>query len=567
MSEKILITAALLYANGPLHFGHFAGAYLPADCYARFQRLRGKDVLFISGSDEYGVAITFSAERAGRSPKEHVDLYHGINKELFERLDISFDWYSRTTNPYHKEPVQQFFLDLLQNEYIEKKTCDQLYNSKNNRFYADRYVVGTCPKCGYTEARGDECPSCGSSFDAIELKSPRCKVTGEPLTTKKTEHWFLQLEKFKERLASWLETKQWKSNVKNFIRGYIEDLHARSITRDSDWGLPIPLEDTQGKVLYVWFDAPIGYISITQEFAAHKNAPNLWKEYWLDPEVRLVQFIGKDNIPFHAAVFPAMCMGQNLPLKLVDELPANEFYNLEGRKFSKTDGWFIDIEDFLSRYSSDQLRWHIASTAPETQDSEFVWKEFQQKNNSELVGKFGNFVNRCLVFIERKFFGEIPEASEFSKEQQQFLDTIFSLAEEAASAFEQFSLRKACRAIMEIAQAGNVFFDAQKPWKMEEGSSELATTLYCCVKCIQTLALASSPILTKSAPLVWEMIGMKEPLEHFGWKKGISFSFEKGQKIKNRTILFEKIEDGQVEKEVQLLYSHTSNEKKTLEDS
>ena len=309
MTEKILITSALPYANGPLHFGHIAGAYLPGDCYARFQRLMKNDVLYICGSDEYGVAITLSADLAGRSPKEHVDIFHEINKNLFKKLNFTFDHYSRTTWKGHAAPTHQFFKDLLANGFIEERVTDQLYSEADQRFFADRYVVGTCPRCGYQNARGDECPECGASYDATDLKNPRSKLSNAPLIRKPTKHWFLLLDKFKDKLLQWIDSKDWKPNVINFIKGYIQDMHPRAITRDSTWGVPIPLPGTEGKVLYVWFDAPIGYISATKEWAELIEDPDLWKNYWFDPETKLVQFIGKDNIPFHAAIFPAMTHG------------------------------------------------------------------------------------------------------------------------------------------------------------------------------------------------------------------------------------------------------------------
>ncbi|HSX03948.1 MAG TPA: methionine--tRNA ligase, partial [Rhabdochlamydiaceae bacterium] len=390
MPQKILITSALPYANGPLHFGHIAGAYLPGDCYARFQRLLGNDVLYICGSDEYGVAITLSAELAKRTPKEHVDIYHHMIQDFFKKLDLSFDHYSRTTWSGHVADVQEFFLDLLKNGFIEEKITDQLYSEEDRRFLADRYVVGTCPKCGFEEARGDECQKCGSSYEATDLKNPRSKLTGHKLVLKPTKHWFLRFDLFKDRLASWIMQKHWKSNVLNFAKSYIEDLHPRAITRDSDWGVPIPLKGTEGKVFYVWFDAPIGYISATRDWAQTKDKPEAWKEYWFDPDTKLVQFIGKDNIPFHAVFFPAMTMGQDKPYKLVDELPANEFLNLEGRQFSKSEGWYIDLDDFFKQFSADQIRYYLAANAPESQDAEFSWKDFQARCNSELLGKFGN---------------------------------------------------------------------------------------------------------------------------------------------------------------------------------
>ncbi len=416
MPQKVLITSALLYANGTIHFGHLAGAYLPGDCYARFERLKGNDVAFICGSDEYGIAITMSAEVAGRPPREHVDYYHALNKKLFEQLQISFDHYSRTTWPGHVEPTHQFFTDLLNNGFIEARVTDQLYSEDDKRFLADRYVIGTCPKCGFAEARGDECPSCGASYDATDLKNPRCKLTGGPLVLKKTKHWFLLLEKFKDKLTDWLVKKDWKPNVINFVKSYIDDLRARPITRDLQWGVPIPLPDTEGKVLYVWFDAPIGYISATKEWSLQKGDPDLWKKYWLDPETKLVNFIGKDNLTFHAVIFPSMCIGQNVSYKLVDELPANEFLKLEGRQFSKSDGMVCRSgRVFLYSYTSDHIRYMLAANAPETSDAEFTWKDFQQRCNVDLSGKFGNLVNRVLTFLQTRCDGIVPPLGQLKR--------------------------------------------------------------------------------------------------------------------------------------------------------
>src|SRR5579883_2464719 len=409
MARKILITAALPYANGPLHFGHIAGSYLPADCYARFQRLKGSDVLFICGSDEFGVAITLSADLAGRTPKEHVDYFHAINAGFFQKLNISFDHYSRTTWPGHVAPTQQFFRDLLAGGYIEEKVTEQLYSEKEKKFLADRYVVGTCPKCGYEEARGDECQKCGASYEATDLKNPRSKLSGSPLISKPTNHWFLRFDKFKDQLRDWLSTRKWKPNVINFAKSYIEDLKPRAITRDSDWGIPVPLPEAKGKVFYVWFDAPIGYISATMDWAQKVGKADAWKNYWLDPETYYVEFMGKDNIPFHSIFFPAMVMGQKTRYKLVDDLPANEFYNLEGRQFSKSDGWTIDLERFFTRFTVDQIRYTIAANAPESQDSEFTWRDFEMRCNSELVGKYGNFANRTLVFAANHCGGHVPK--------------------------------------------------------------------------------------------------------------------------------------------------------------
>ncbi|MDB2613654.1 methionine--tRNA ligase [Chlamydiales bacterium] len=537
MTQKILVTSALLYANGPLHFGHLVGAYLPADCYVRAMRLLGYDVHFISGSDEYGVAITMSAEKEGRTPKEHVDLYHTINKELFKKLQIDFDHYGRTTCKEHEAPVQAFFKDLLENGYIEEWDSEQLYSEKENRFLADRYVVGTCPKCGFDEARGDECTSCGASYEATDLLKPRSKMTDSPLILKKTRHWYLLLDKMKERLIEMVKERNWKPNVVNFVMRYIEDLRARSITRDSKWGIPVPLSHAEGKVLYVWFDAPIGYLSASMEWSKEK-----WKDYWLDPKTKLVHFIGKDNIPFHAAIFPAMCMGQNLPIKLVDELPANEFLNLEGKKFSKSDGWTIDLNDFLTRYTADQIRYALAANAPETSDSEFLFKDFQNRCNGDLVGKFGNFVNRTLTFILKK---EITPKNH--QTDQLFMDKIRSITNEVAESYKTFKLRRATHLIMELAQAGNVYFDQNKPWKIEDKET-LETVLYHCLECIKLLALVSSPVIPEAALKIWTLIGYKAPITD--WESTLNTPFPEGQSINTPELLFNKVEDSMIQEEL-----------------
>lgn len=553
MKEKILITSALPYANGPLHFGHIAGAYLPGDVYARFQRLKGSDVLYICGSDEYGVAITLSADIAKRSPKDHVDMFHAINLNFFNQLNFSFDHYSRTTWPGHVAPVQQFFKDLCENGYIEERITDQLYSEADGRFLADRYVVGTCPKCGYENARGDECPSCGASFDATDLKNPRSKLTKSPLVLRQTKHWFLLLDKFKDRLTEWVDSKNWKPNVSNFIKGFIKELHPRAITRDSTWGVPIPLPDTEGKVLYVWFDAPIGYVSATMDWAQKIKSPDRWKDYWLDPSTKLVHFIGKDNIPFHGAIFPAMVMGQNVPLKLVDELPANEFYNLEGRQFSKSDGWYIDLEDFFTKYTPDQIRYAIAANAPETQDSEFTWKDFQNRCNAELLGKYGNLVNRVLTFAHKNTDGKVPEMKDLQPIDEQFLEKIKALKEKAADAFANYHVRRASQIIMELAQEGNAYFDHKQPWKEAKSAETLQSmknTVGCCLECLKTLAVISYPIIPTTAAKVFTFLGY-----HHKPEKWDVLSIPEGQKLKQPEILFRKVEDEEIEREIEKLKS------------
>ncbi len=545
MSKRILITSALPYANGQLHFGHIAGAYLPADCYARFQRLIGSEVLYICGSDEYGVAITLSAEMAGRTPQEHVDHFHAINKKLFEQLHFSFDHFSRTTWPGHIPLVQDFFLDLLKNGYIEEKVTEQLFSPQDNRFLADRYVIGTCPKCSFENARGDECTRCGSSYEATDLKNPRSKLTQAPLILKETKHWFLLFDKFKEPLTKWMSEKSWKPNVINFARTYVEDLKPRAITRDGEWGVPIPLPGTEGKVLYVWFDAPIGYISATQEWAQLKGDPDAWKLYWLDPDTTTyIQFIGKDNIPFHAVFFPAMVMGQNRPYHQVDYLSANEFLNLEGRQFSKSEGWTIDLAQFFTSFTVDQIRYTLAANAPENQDSEFTWRDFQCRCNSELLGKYGNLVHRVLVFIQNQCAGEIPSATP----DLAFLEQLHEKVKEAQRAYEQFQLRKAATLIMEIAQMGNVYFDHYKPWvlvKTPQTRPQMEKVLATCLECLKCLALVSLPIIPETAQKLWAFLGYNTCLAQEQWEKVIQMKVL-SKKIVNPEVLFKRVEDHEI---------------------
>lgn len=533
--KKILITAALPYANGALHFGHMAGAYLPADIFARFSRLKGHDTLFICGSDEHGVAITMSAEAAGRTPQEQVDHFHAVNADLFKKLNIQFDHYSRTTWPGHKEFTLQFFDDLLANGYIEAKETLQLYSEEEQKFLADRYVVGTCPRCGFTEARGDECQKCGASYEAEELKNPRSKKSGAPLTLKKTTNWFLLLDKLRDKVENWLMMKDWKPNVINFIKGYLKEAHPRAITRDTTWGIPVPLEEAKGKSFYVWFDAPIGYISATADWAKTKGTPERWKDYWLDPKTHYVQFIGKDNIPFHAVIFPAMELGQNRPYKLVDDLPANEFYNLEGRQFSKSDGWTIDLADFLTRYSADQIRYTIAANAPENADSEFTWKDFQTRCNSDLLGKLGNFVNRVLTFAFAHFEGRVPELIA-TEVDEAFLAALKAKKGEIESHFEHYHVRKAAAALMELAHLANSYFDSQKPWSVVKTDKLRAGAIIACsLQAIEVLSYIAAPLIPQTA----------EAMAGF-----LNLPLQSGKNLHKPHILFTKIEDSQIAEEM-----------------
>jgi len=544
--QKILVTSALPYANGPLHFGHIAGAYLPGDCYARFERLLGNDVLYICGSDEHGVAITLSAELAHRTPKAHVDHFHALNKAFFERLFFSFDYYGRTTCPGHVATTQQFFHDLQKNGFIEEREENHLYSETEKRFLADRYVIGTCPKCDFPDARGDECPRCAASYEATSLKNPRSKLTNSPLTLRPSKHLYLLFDKFQKELTIWIASKQWKENVVRFAQSYIDDLRPRAITRDSDWGIPVP--GYPNKVFYVWFDAPIGYISIAQEWDSTR-----WQDYWLDPNTKLVHFIGKDNIPFHTVFFPAMIMGQDTPYKLPDEVPANEFLLLEGRQFSKSDGWTIETDEFFSRYTPDQARYALAANAPETADAEFSWKDFQMRCNSELLGKFGNFVNRVLVFAKQRCGGVIPPQNQPNEVDRQFLEKIHHLTDLARVAFSSFQLRKACQLLMEIAQAGNSYFDASKPWALAKDPSrqaELQSVIASSLECIKLLSLVASPILPTTAQKIWTLLGNTSELARQQWDKIVSTPLSANQKLPEPEILFRRVEDAEIDEQI-----------------
>lgn len=555
MTKKILITSALLYANGSLHFGHLAGAYLPADCYARFMRFDGNEVLFLSGSDEYGAAITMSAEKENRSPKEHVDFYYKQALKAFEQFNFSFDHYSRTTWHRHQETVIQFFEDMLEQGYVEKKSTKQLFSEKEQKFLADRYVEGTCPKCHYPNARGDECPKCGASFETSELIKPRSKMTQSPLILKETDHYFFRLDLFKDQLKEWIKGKDWKPQVLNMAMQYIEDAKPRSITRDLNWGIAVPGE--KDKVFYVWYDAPIGYISAAKDWAENvAKDPKAWENFWLDPKTKYVQFIGKDNIPFHSVFFPAMVMGQKQPYKQVDELPANAFFHYEGKKFSKSEGWFIELDDFFKHYSSDQIRYYLAANAPESDDSEFVWKDFQNRINADLVGKFGNFVNRTLTFIFQKMDGKIKESdtNQGEGEDRAFKSELNQLTQKIKQAYETFHLRKVTQLIMEMASVCNIYFDKTKPWEVFKTDPARAEQILAhCAIGIKNLAICAYPIIPQSCETIWKLLGFDNNLTDAFFDERLMVRFKKGQQILKPQILFSKIEDDRIKEEINQL--------------
>lgn len=510
MKSRVLITAALPYANGPLHFGHIAGAYLPADVYARFRRLLGDEVLYICGSDEYGIAITLYAEKEGIGYQEYVDRYHAMHKNLFKRLNISLDHFSRTTNPFHAALVQNFYTDLKKNGWIQQKASEHLYSEDEKKFLADRYVEGGCPKCGFDPARGDECPQCGADYEAIDLINPRSKLSGKPLIRKNTEHAFLCLDKMIIPLQKFIQKCYLRDHIRNFVIDYIDHVRPRAITRDLSWGIPVP--DFLGKVFYVWFDAPIGYISGSMDWAASQGRPEAWKDFWLSSNTEYIQFVGKDNVPFHAVIFPAMELGQDQPYKKVDALISSEFYLLEGAQFSKSEGNYIDMDAFLNEHALDKLRYVLAATSPESSDSEFSLQGFKTRCNSELIGKFGNFINRVLSFAYKNGFHHLAyDEVQLEPSDLDFLRQAAQYVEAAKDSYRSYSLRKACSVIMELAALGNTYINDQAPWKLLKQGNFLRVRaiLFAACMCQKMLALIAYPILPTSACSILAMLGAR----------------------------------------------------------
>jgi methionyl-tRNA synthetase len=558
--DKILVTSALPYANGPIHFGHIAGAYLPADIFVRYKKMTGADVIYICGSDDHGVAITISAEKAGVTPEEHVAKNHKIITDTFDRMNIRFDNFSGTGRKPHHEMSQTFFRRIHEQGYIDKRTTKQLFCTHDNMFLADRYVAGTCPYCGFEGARGDECPGCGKWLDPLEIKKPTCKVCGNPPEVRETTNWYLLLDKLEPKLKEWIGTKgHWKENVLNFVQGWFtEGLHERAITRDMSWGIPVPLEEAEGKVLYVWFDAPIGYVSSTVEWAEAQGEPEKWRDYWCNPSTRLIHFIGKDNIPFHCIVFPSMIMAQNEANEdkfvLPENVPANEFYNLEGRQFSKSEGWYVDLDDFFEKYKVDSIRYTLCANMPEKKDSEFTWKEFQTRNNSDLADTYGNLANRVLRFTGKNFDGQIPECGPLDAEDSALLVKIKAAPKLVGDNLETFEYRRAIYEVMELAREGNRFFDKREPWATVKSDKALCgTTLHLCFHLLKSLAVISCPFIPDSAQKLWELIGCEGKVEDVDWSTAPAVAPISGSRFPEPEILFTKLEDKQIDGEVEKL--------------
>lgn len=553
--KRTLVTSALPYANGPIHLGHLAGAYLPADIYVRYLRLKKEDVVFICGSDEHGVPITILADQKGVSPKDIVDEFHARNAKAFVDFGINFDNFSRTSLDAHKKLSQEFFKNLYDKGYLVEKTTKQFYSNVSKRFLPDRYVEGTCPHCGYEGARGDQCDKCGKWIEQTSLIDPKSKIEGDTPVIKETKHLFLKLGDFQKKIDAWLKTKTtWKSNVLNFCRGWFsEGLRDRSVTRDLSWGVPVPVEGFEGKVLYVWFDAPIGYISATKEWAEQNGEPDRWKDYWQREDTRLIHFIGKDNIVFHAIVWPAILMGRG-EYVLPAEIPANEFLNIEGEKLSTSKNYAVWLDDYLKKFAPDPLRYALAVNAPETKDSDFSWKDFQAHNNNELADILGNFINRSLTFLKKNFDGKIPERGEMDALDQEMLTKIEEARDLIAANLEKFEVRKAVANYMNLARFANKYFNDQEPWvSFKQNREKCATTLNICLQVCRALALLGNPFLPFFSKKLLKILKLKNDLREVGWDEIGQLEIPAGHQVGKLKILFPKIEDEAIAPEIERL--------------
>ena len=561
--EKFLVTSALTYANGKLHIGHIAGSYLNADIFVRYQKLVGNDVLYVGGTDDYGTPISLKAEEEKVSPQDIVDKFNNSMRSDLEGLNIQLDNFSGTSHPNHIKDSQDFFTNLLDAGYVTKKEITQFYDEKQKRFLSDRYVEGICPFCKAEGARGDQCDSCGKLIDAMDLIKPKSKLSGEVPIIKDTTHWYLDLPKFEDELRKWLDTKTyWKDNVKNFVLSWLnEGLQERAITRDLNWGIPIPLENTEGKVLYVWFDAPIGYLSSTKEWAEKMGEPDRWKDYWLDKNTKMIHFLGKDNIPFHTIIWPAMLSKQKEEFVLPHDVPANEYLNLEGQKMSTSRNWTVWVEDYLKYFDGEYLRYVLAANAPETKDSDFSWEDFKMRINTELNNVLGNLANRTCVFSQKYFDGIIKRPKEFTELSKKTLSEVYKLVDEINKSYSSYQVRKATKQFMDIARIGNKYFDVTQPWKEVKTDKDKASeTLYVCLEILRILTIVASPVIPKSMKALHEMIGVKIPIS---WDNIAKESSE--YSVTNVDRLYRKIEEKEVEEQLEILkQTQKENEKEEI---
>ena len=556
MSKRYTITAALPYTNGPIHIGHLAGVYVPADIFARYQRLKNNEVAFICGSDEHGVAISIKAKKEHTTPQAIIDKYHAIIKQSFADFGISFDNYSRTSLPIHHQTASDFFRKLYeQGDFIEE-ISEQLYDEEAHQFLADRFVIGTCPKCGNPEAYGDQCERCGSSLNATDLIDPKSSITGSKPTLKATKHWFLPLNRYQEFLEKWIlegHKNDWKPNVYGQVKSWLDDeLKPRAVTRDLDWGIPVPVEGAEGKVLYVWFDAPIGYISSTKEWAEREGKD--WRPFWQDKDTELVHFIGKDNIVFHCIIFPAMLKAEGSYI-LPTNVPANEFLNLEGNKLSTSKNWAVWLHEYLQDFPNQQdvLRYALTANAPETKDNDFTWKDFQARNNNELVAIFGNFINRVAVLTQKYYEGEVPAAGALNATDSETLQQLSELTQKIEQSLERYRFREAQQELMNIARLGNKYLADEEPWKLIKTDAErVKAVMYVALQVATALAITSEPFL----PFTSEKLKNILQLGTTAWeqvKQNPTALLPTGHKIGVATLLFEKIEDAAIAKQLERL--------------
>ncbi|MCS7256136.1 MAG: methionine--tRNA ligase [Thermomicrobium sp.] len=515
MSETIGVFVAWPYANGDLHLGHVAGVYIPADTFARYHRLRGNRVLMVSGSDAHGTPITVAAEREGVTPEDIFKRYHRRFLETYQQLGIAFDLFTHTHTANHFRVAQDIFRTLYERGYIFTQTQVQLYCENDRRFLPDRYVEGTCPYCGYPNARGDQCDNCGRTLDAIDLIEPRCRLCGQRPVPRETEHFFFDLPAFTDRLLAYLERQtHWRPNVQHFVRNFIQDgLKPRPVSRDLEWGVPLPIPGYEHKVMYVWFEAVIGYLSASIEWALAEGQPEAWEAWWRDPSARGYYFIGKDNIPFHAIIWPAELMGYDESLNLPYDIPANEFLNLEGQQFSTSRNWAIWVPDFLSRYAPDPLRDYLTSIAPETRDSEFTWQGFVERNNNELLATWGNLVHRILTFVQNRFEGRVPEPGEFDGRDRILLEQVATGFQRVGELYARVELKAAQREAMALAREVNRYLDEKAPWfQIREDRQAAATTIFVALRAIDSIKVLLAPILPFSSERLHSLLGYQEPL-------------------------------------------------------
>lgn len=559
MAQRYTITSALPYANGPVHIGHLAGVYIPADIYARYLRLKGEDVLFVCGTDEHGVPITIRAQKEGVTPQEVVDKYHNQIKDSFEGLGITFDIFSRTSTKTHKETASEYFRKLqLDGKFIEKQS-EQFYDEKNNQFLADRYITGTCPHCSNEGAYGDQCEKCGSTLSSDELINPKSALTGETPIKKETSHWYLPLDQYENWFKQWIleDNKNWKPNVYGQCKSWIDQgLQARAVTRDLDWGVPVPVDGAEGKVLYVWFDAPIGYISASKDWATANNKD--WEPYWKSDDTKLVHFIGKDNIVFHCIIFPAMLKAHG-EFILPNNVPANEFLNLEGNKISTSRNWAVWLHEYLEDFKDQQdvLRYTLCANAPETKDNDFTWKDFQTRNNSELVAILGNFINRTLVLTHKYYEGITPERGNLEDIDKEVLEAIKSIPQKVATSIEAYKFRDALTNMMELARVGNKYLADTEPWKAIKTDPErVKTILNISLQLVANLTIISKPFIPFSSKKIADILGTNVST----WSEaGNTDLIKAGHVINKAELIFAKIEDVEIEAQINKLEETKAN--------